>query len=142
MKYKNRLTFAYHGLIFLDFKSLQSVPGTLQLSNAKKVFLKMSKYRNTVFYNFKSRFLVIFSSNYMHRLVLKIPLPDHIFPTISKCRAENLHFPSTSKYYAPHPLFFITENEFKQTCSCVIWVGVVIHFPGLPKKLSFIFYIS
>ena len=48
MKYKNRLTFACHGLIFLDFKSLQSVPGTLQLSNAKKSLFKnvqISKYR-------------------------------------------------------------------------------------------------
>ena len=72
----------------------------------------MSKYRNTVFYDFKSRFLVIFSSNYQHRLLLKIPFPDHIFPKISKYRTENLHFPSTSKYYAtpyrpPHLKVFI-----------------------------------
>ena len=98
MKYKNRLTFAYYGIIFLDFKSLQSVPKTLQVLKAKKkIFKKMSKYRNTVFYDFKCRFLVIFSSNYRHRVVLKIPFPDHIFPKISKYRTENLHFPSTNK---------------------------------------------
>ena len=61
----------------------------------------MFKYRNTVFYDFKSRFLLVFSSNYRDRLVLKIPFPDHIFPQISKYRNENLHFPSTSKYYKP-----------------------------------------
>ena len=61
----------------------------------------MSKYRNTVFYDFKSQFLVIFLSNYWHRLVLEIPFLNHIFPKISKYRTENLHFPSTGKYYAP-----------------------------------------
>ena len=44
----------------------------------------MSKYENTVFYDFKSRFLVIFFCNSRHRLVLKIPFPNHIFPKISK----------------------------------------------------------
>ena len=59
----------------------------------------MSKYRNAVFYGFKSQFLDVFSSNYRHRLVLKISFPGHIFPKISKYRTENLHFPSTGKYY-------------------------------------------
>ena len=54
----------------------------------------MSKYRNTIYYDFKSRFLVIFSFNYQHRLVLKIPFPDHIFPKISKFCTENLLSPS------------------------------------------------
>ena len=61
----------------------------------------MSKYRNAVFYDFKSRFLVIFFSNYRHRLVLEIPFPDRIFPKISRYRTENLHFPSTDKYCVP-----------------------------------------
>ena len=52
----------------------------------------MSKYRNTVLYDFKSRFLFIFSSNYQHRIVLKIPFPNHIFPKISKYSTKNLHF--------------------------------------------------
>ena len=61
----------------------------------------MYRYRNTVFYDFKSRFIAIFSSTCRHRLVLKIPFPDHIFPKILKYRTGNLHFPSTGKYYAP-----------------------------------------
>ena len=52
------------------------------------------------YYDFESRFLVIFSSNYWHRQVLKIPFPDHIFLKISKYHTENLHFLSTEKYYA------------------------------------------
>ena len=70
----------------------------------------MSKYRNTFYEDFKPQFLVIFSRNYRHRLVLKIPFPDyifqisfHIFPKISKYRTENLLFLSTGKYYAPPP---------------------------------------
>ena len=74
----------------------------------------MSKYRNTVFYDFKSRFLVVFSSNYRHCLVLKIRFPDHIFPKILKYRIKNLHFPSTGKYDAPatpHPPPTPTPNR-------------------------------
>ena len=48
----------------------------------------MSKYPITVVYDFKSRFLVVFSSNYRHHLVWKIPFPDHFFPKISKYRTE------------------------------------------------------
>ena len=86
-------------IMLLDFKSLQSALETLQVLNAKKC------------------------------LVLKIPFSDHIFPTISKYRTENLHFRYTGKCCAPLPM---TEYGFKQTFSYVIWVGV--HFPGLPKK--------
>ena len=62
----------------------------------------MSKYRNTFIMisnpDFSLFFLVI-------GLVLKIPFPDHIFLKISKYCIENLHFPSTGKYYAhPFPL--------------------------------------
>ena len=35
------------------------------------------------------------------RLVLKIPLPYHIFSKTLKYRTESLHFPCTGKYYAP-----------------------------------------
>ena len=63
----------------------------------------MSKYRNAVYYDFKSRFLVIFFSSYRHRLVLKIPFLENIFPKISKYCTENLHFPSTDKYYVSSP---------------------------------------
>ena len=48
----------------------------------------MFKYQNTVFYDFKSRFLVVFF--FRNRVVLKTPFPDHIFPKISKYRTENL----------------------------------------------------
>ena len=64
----------------------------------------MSKYRNTIYYDFKSRFLVIFSFNYQHCLVLKILFPDHIFPKISKFCTENLHSLSIGKYLPPPPL--------------------------------------
>ena len=60
-KYKNRLTFAYYSLTLWDFKSLKSAPKTLQTLRAKnKLFKKMSTYRNTAFYDFKSRFLIFF----------------------------------------------------------------------------------
>ena len=96
------MTFGHRSITFLDFKSLQIVPKTLQVLKTKQnFFLKMSKYRSTVFYDFKFRNLVIFSSNYRHRLVLKIPFPDHIFLKISKYRTQNLHFPSTGKYTPP-----------------------------------------
>ena len=104
MSYKNRLLFTYYNILrFYCFKkSLQSVLKTWQVLKSKnKIFWKMSKYRNTVFYDFKSRFLVIFVSNYRHRPVLKISFPDHIFPKISKYCTENLYFPSTGKYCVP-----------------------------------------
>ena len=106
MSYKNRLVFTYFNILrFYCFKkSLQSVLKTWQVLKSKnKIFWKMSKYRNTVFYDFKSRFLVIFVSNYRHRPVLKISFPDHIFPKISKYCTENLYFPSTGKHHAPLP---------------------------------------
>ena len=68
----------------------------------------MSKHRNTVYYDFKFQLLIIFSSNSRYRLVLRIPFPGHIFPKILKYRAENLHFSSTGKYYAPHKKLFLT----------------------------------
>ena len=72
----------------------------------------MSKYRNTVFYDFEPRFLFIFSSNYWHRLVLEILFPDHIFPKISKYRTENLCFLSTGKYYAPpHTKEYVEKDK-------------------------------
>ena len=39
MKYKNRVTFAYYSITFLDFKSLQIVPKTLQVLKKKKMFV-------------------------------------------------------------------------------------------------------
>ena len=106
MSYKNRLVFAYYNILtFYCFKkSLQSVLKTWQvLKTKKKFFWRMSKYQNTVFYGFKSGFSLFFFSNDRHRLVLKIAFPNHIFPKISKCRNENLYFPSTGKYYVPPP---------------------------------------
>ena len=85
----------------------------------------MSKYRNTIYYDFKSRFLTIFSSNYQHRLLLKIPFPDHIFSKISKYRTENLHFSSTGKYYAlsPPPAPFNPWIEADENC-IDMWYGM------------------
>ena len=45
----------------------------------------------------------ISSSNYRHRLMLKIPFPDYIFLKISKYRTENLHFASTGNSTASNP---------------------------------------
>ena len=114
MKYRNRLTFAYYSITFWDFKSLQSVPKSWQVLKTKQIFfLKMSKYRNTVFYDYQSWFLDIFSSNYRHRLVLKVPFPNHSFPKISKHRTENRYFPSTGKYYVPlSPLIKLQTEKF------------------------------
>ena len=71
MKYKNRPTFTYYRITFWDFKS---VPKTWRKLKAKYNFLKkMPKYQNNIYYDFKSQFLVVFSRNYQHRLVLKIP---------------------------------------------------------------------
>ena len=44
----------------------------------------MSKYRDAIYYDFKSRYLVILYCDYWHNLVLKIPFPDHIFSKILK----------------------------------------------------------
>ena len=74
----------------------------------------MSKYQNTIYYDLKSRFLVIFSSNYRHHLVLKIPFPQHIFPQISKYGTENLHFPSPGKYNMNIKFHFIINIDFFQ----------------------------
>ena len=49
-----------------------------------------------------------FFCNYRHRLVLKIPFPDHIFTNISKYRTENLHF--QIKYYTPpRPPYYLLQ---------------------------------
>ena len=102
----------------------------------------MSKYRNTVYYDFKSRFLVIFSGSYRHQLVLKIPFSDHIFPKISKYCTENLRFSSTGKYYAPPSILrwnkktslivfkglSVAQNEAAALSSvwCSLWIDAVI----------------
>ena len=49
----------------------------------------MSKYRNSLFYDFKSRFLVIFFSNYWYRFVLKYRLPITFVP---KSRNQDWYF--------------------------------------------------
>ena len=49
MKYKTRLTFGHHSITYLDFKSLQIVPKTLQVLKTKQKFffkdVQISKYR-------------------------------------------------------------------------------------------------
>ena len=111
MKYKNRLTFAYYSITFWDLKSLQSVPKTWQVLKTKRkleILLKMSWYRNAVFYDYQSRFLLIFSSNYRHRLVMKIPFIDHIF-------FQNLEIPYWKPSFpvhlqilcSPHTKFYV-----------------------------------
>ena len=103
--HKNRLTFSYYSITFLDF---QSVLKTLQVLKEKKLKkdAQVSKYR---FYDLKSRFIVIFCVNYRHRLELKILFFGHIFPKISKYCTENLYFLSTSKYYVPLTKWFLVH---------------------------------
>ena len=100
MKYKNRLTFAYYSIAFWDFKS-PKCSKTWQVLKAKKKILKICPNIETPFIKISNPDFSLFSSKYRHRLVLKIPFLDHIFSKISKYRTENLHFPSTGKYYAP-----------------------------------------
>ena len=111
MKYNNRLTSAYYSIRLWDFKSSKCSKNLASVKSKKEIFKNISKYRNTAYYDFESRFLAIFSSNYRHRLVLKIPFPDDIFPKISKYCAKNLYIPSTWKYYdSPtprHPLYIV-----------------------------------
>ena len=126
MKYKNRLTFACYNITFWDFKS---IPKTWQKLKAKHNLLKKkSKYRNAVDYDLKSQFLVIFSSNYRHRLVLKIPFPWHIFPQISKYRTKNLYFPSTGKYKMNIKFHFIINIDFFQSfCLTVFYLRTILY---------------
>ena len=64
MKCKSRLTFEYYSITFWGFNGVWGVPKSWQVLKGKNNFLKkMSKYRNTVYYDFKSRFHVIFSSD-------------------------------------------------------------------------------
>ena len=104
MSYKNRLLFAYYNILrFYYFKkSLQSVPKTWQVLKSKKNF-----FLKDVQIPISGGFFCFFFSIYQHHLWLEVPFSDHIFPKISKYRTENLHFPSTGKYYAttsPLPL--------------------------------------
>ena len=143
IKYKNRLTFAYYSITFWDFKSLQGVPKTWKVLKSKnKFFKKTLKYRNTVYYDFKSQFLVIFSSIYRHRLVLEIPFSDHIFPNVSKHCTENLQFSSTGKYYAlyhsptpaPPPFKNKTSSFLIGFCAFMVFQYGYIYF--LMKKFK------
>ena len=106
MSYKNRLLFAYYNILrFYYFKkSLQSIAKTWQVLKSKKNFvlkdvqIPISRRGGGGGGGF---------SIYRHHLWLEIPFSDHVFPKISKYRTENLHFPSTGKYYAttsPLPL--------------------------------------
>ena len=109
MKHKNRLAFAYYSISFWDFKSFQGVRKTWQKLKAKNYIFKRCPTIEIPFILISNPDFPIFSSNYRHRLVLKKPFPDHIFPKVSKCRTENLHFPSTGKYYDPPLTFRILE---------------------------------
>ena len=79
------------------------------------IFLKMSNYRNTVFYDYQSRFLVIFSSNYWHRLVLKLPLPNHIFSrspaNTTATNSPTLH-PFLCHNISSEAIFYIIKRVF------------------------------
>ena len=68
----------------------------------------MSKYRITVFYDFKSRFFVVFSSNYRHHLVLKIPFSRPYF-------SQNLEIPYWKFSF---PVYLQIKNIFFTFYEC------------------------
>ena len=77
-------------------KSLQSVLKTWQvLKSNKEIFWKMSKYRNTVFYDFKSRFLVYFFQY--------LPAPCSVENTVSQPYfSQNLEIPYWKSSFPVH----------------------------------------
>ena len=89
-------------------------------------------------------FSLFFSSNYRHRLVLKIPFPWHIFPSISKYRTENLYFPSIRKYNLNIKFHFIINIDFFQRfCFTVFNCNVLYLNASAPfeySKADVIFY--
>ena len=99
-------------------KSSKCSKNLTSVKNKKDIyiyFLKMSNYRNTVFYDYQSRFLVIFSSNYWHRLVLKLPLPNHIFSrspaNTTATNPPTLH-PFLCHNISSETIFYIIKHVF------------------------------
>ena len=96
--YKSRLVFAYYNILrFYCFKkSIQRVLKTwLVLKPKKKIFWKMSKYRNTVFDDFKSRFLVVFFQ--------QLPAPSSVGNTVSRPYfSQNLEIPYWKSSFPVH----------------------------------------
>ena len=74
----------------------------------------MSKYRNTIYYDFKFRFLVIFSCNYQHRQVLKIPFPTIFFPKPQNFVLK-IFFPHPSRNTSPPPpmITFMSKHNIQ-----------------------------
>ena len=97
----------------------------------------MSRYRNIIFYDFKFQFLVIFFSSYLHRLVFKIPFPDHIFPKISNfifCLLANATPPSIANltfYMSLVRWYFTYFNILLTQYQCSYIKELFIQFAGL-----------
>ena len=112
MKYKNRPTFAYYSTTFWDFKS---VPKTWQKLKAKYNFYKkMSKYRKTVYYDFKSQFFVIFLVITGTVYSWKYRFLSIYFPKSRNTVLKIFFFPSTGKYNMSIKFQFIINIDFFQ----------------------------
>ena len=89
--------------------SLQSVLKIWQVLKSKENFIwKMYKLRNTVFYDLKSRFLVIFFSNYRHRLVISLKKGVALDLNIFKQKSWNFRNPDkTMKVEGPTGVLWV-----------------------------------
>ena len=103
MKYKK------HWHLHNIFRSQQYSKCSKNLASVKtkkkRIFWKMSKYRNNVFMILNPDFSLFFPVITGTVYCWKCRFPTIFFPKISKYHTENQHFPCTGKYYASHPLY-------------------------------------
>ena len=87
----------------------------------------MYKYRNTVFHDFKSRFFVIFSSNYRYLLVLELPKSRNtILKIFISCPPENTTLPMfLQKFNSPGKCYvekkMLRKQMLKNSAPEVFW---------------------
>ena len=92
-------------------KSSKFSKNLTSIKNKKNFVWKMSKYRNMFFYDFKSCFLIIFSSNHRHRLVLKISFPGHFF-------SKNIEIPYWKTSFPVHRQILHPPNQLIDSVIC------------------------
>ena len=87
----------------------------------------MYKYRNTVFHDFKSRFFVIFSSNYRYLLVLELPKSRNtVLKIFISCPPENTTLPMfLQKFNSPGKCYvekkMLRKQMLKNSAPEVFW---------------------